>query len=371
MNEPIKRNILLNPGPATTTDSVKYALVVPDICPREKEFCRVMVEVRQKLVKVVNGGDKHTAIVFAASGTGGVEACLSSVVPPGKKILVVINGAYGTRMAKIAEIYYGKERVLKYEIKYGRYPNIDDLQKLIEDNKDLSHIGVIHHETTTGMLNPVKDVCRIAHEKNIEVIVDAMSSYAGIVIDIEKDGFDYIISSANKCIQGMAGLTFVITAKEKLDKAKDYPKNNLYFNMWEQHAYFEKTGEMRYTPPVQIIYALNKALDEFFVETAEKRYRRFSDSWQVLTDGLKKLGFEFFLPLDQHSRILTAVLEPDRPGYDFNEMHDYLYSRGYTIYPGKLENMNTFRVANMGAIDKEDIKKFLAVLEEYLKSKGL
>ena len=368
MKDSIKRNVLLNPGPATTTDTVKYAQVVPDICPREKEFCELMVVVREKIVKVVsNNIDKYTAIVFGGSGTAAVEACISSVVPPQGKILICINGAYGTRMAQIAERYYRKERVVKYEQAYGDYPDLNKLEEIINSDSDITHIGVIHHETTTGMLNPVKEIAQLAHKNNIQVIVDAMSSYAGLAIDIENDGFDYVISSSNKCIQGMAGLSFVITAKDNIKRMKDYPKTNLYLNLYEQYEYFEKTGQMRYTPPVQAIYALNQALDEFFVETGVARYRRYAGMWKKLISGIEKLGLKLMLPIDQHSKLLTAIFDPDSPKYDFNKMHDYLYERGFTIYPGKVSSANTFRIANIGALNKKDIEGFLRELSNYIK----
>ena len=368
----IKRNVLLNPGPATTTDTVKYAMVVPDICPREKEFCKIMDQIRNKLVKVVNGNtQQHTAIIFASSGTGGVEACISSVLPVDKKILIISNGAYGKRMIEMAEAYYSQDQIIKHDLPFGTYPDLTKIEKIIQKNLDISHIGVIHHETTSGMLNPVKKLARIAHKYDIELIVDAMSSYAGMQIDIDKDGFDYIISSSNKCIQGMAGISFVITRKKNINEIKNNQKKNLYFNLWEQYSYFEKTGQMRFTPPVQILYALNQALDEFFVETGEIRYKRYSESWETLIDGLNKLNFEFLLPLKYQSKILTTILEPKDSNYNFDEMHDYLYENGFTIYPGKIGELNTFRISNLGAIDKNDILKFLELLKNYLDLKKI
>ena len=371
MNKPVKRNILLNPGPATTTDTVKYAQVVPDICPREKEFCILMNQIREKLVRVVNGDDRYTAIPFASSGTGAMDACISSVLAEGKKILVLNNGAYGKRMVEIARTYYGNERVAVYELPWGDYPQESEVERILSRDGTIAAIVLVHHETTTGMLNPVENITRIAHKRDVEVVVDTVSSYAGIVIDVRKDDIDYLFSSSNKCIQGMAGISFVICKKDKLKKTASNPVKNYYFNLFRQYSYFEKTGEMQYTPPVQIAYALDRALDEFFDETAVGRSRRYADSWKALVKGLKALGFTFLVPMEQQSKLLTAVIEPTDPHYNFYAMHDYLFERGFTIYPGKGAKENTFRVANIGAIDKEDIGRFLDALEGYLKEAGV
>ena len=368
MRDSVKRNILLNPGPATTTDTVKYAQVVPDICPREKEFGLLMTDIRKKLVRVIHGEDRYTAIPFTASGTGVVEACISSVLPEGKKIFIINNGAYGKRMIEIARCYYEETKILTYEIPWGDYPNVSEIEHIIEKEKYIGVITVVHHETTTGMLNPVNEINRIAHLNNIDIIVDAMSSYAGIVIDLREDDYDYIISSSNKCIQGMPGIGFVICKKEKLERTKDNPRRNYYFNLWHQYRFFEDKNQMQFTPPVQTAYALNQALNEFFEETGEMRHQRYNESWQTLIEGLENLNLRFLVPDEQQSRLLIAVIEPENENYIFEEMHDYLFRRGFTIYPGKGAEKNTFRIANIGAIDKDDITRFLAALEDYLKS---
>jgi len=368
MSTPVKRNILLNPGPATTTDTVKYSQVVPDICPREKEFCMLMDDIRKKLVKVVKGDERYTSILFASSGSGAVESCISSVVPEGKKILIINNGAYGKRMIETARCYYEEDRIIAYEVPYGDYPDVGKISSILSDNENIAVVSVVYHETTTGMLNPVREITRLAHEKNIDVIVDAMSAYAGVPIDVSREEYDYLISSSNKCIQGMAGISFVICRKDKLEHSDRNERRNLYFNLWDQYKYFEKTGQMRYTPPVQIAYALNQALNEYFEETGEMRYKRYTESWETLIAGLRKLNFQLLLPVDQQSKLLTTVIEPQDANYKFEEMHDYLYKQGYTIYPGKGAKKDTFRIANIGAINKGDIESFLSVLGEYLES---
>lgn len=365
LSKKVERNVLLNPGPATTTDTVKYALVVEDICPRELEFGELVEGIRQDLVKVVHGEETHEAVLFTSSGTGGVEACITSVVPEDKAVLVINNGAYGKRIQQICEGYGIKQ--VKYDIPYGDPIDFNKLEQLIVENKEqLSHIAFIHHETTVGILNPIDKVSVLAQKYNLEIIVDAMSSYAGIPIDVKKDNVHFLISSANKCIQGMAGLSFVICNRESLNKTSNYKRKNFYFNLFDNYTFFIKSKQMQFTPPVQIFYALRQAINEYFIETESGRANRYEDMYNVLREGLIKLGFKFLVKDEHHAKLLTAIIEPEDPNFDFNIMHDYLYERGFTIYPGKGAKVNTFRLSNIGQIYVEDIKRFLVALEEYL-----
>jgi 2-aminoethylphosphonate aminotransferase len=364
----IARKILLNPGPGTTTDSVKQALVVEDICPREKEFGQLLDSIKEDLVKVVHGGEDYIAALFTASGTGGLEAAITSAVPKGKKILVIDNGAYGARIANIASTY--AIDVILYKVAYGDYPDVSHVENLLAQNKDVSHLAIVHHETTTGMLNPVQEVCDAAKKFGVEVIVDCMSSYAGIPIDLKKWGAGYLISSSNKCIQGMPGMVFVIFKKALLSDLKNQ-KRSFYFDLYSQYVGFEKTGQMQFTPPVQVAYALRKAIDEYFAEGELSRWSRYKENWDTLYKGLSQFGFEFLLPYQHESKILLAIKEPASAGYNFDAMHDYLYARGYTIYPGKGAKEATFRLSVLGDLYKKDIENFLVELKGYLKDAGV
>jgi 2-aminoethylphosphonate aminotransferase len=359
----VKRNILLNPGPATTQDAVKYAMVVPDICPREQEFCDLMDSIKIDLPRVVNGHDTYTSVLFAASGTGAVEATITSAVPADGKLLVIINGAYGERMADIAR-RFGIE-VVAYQLSYGDYPDISQIEAILTKDPAIGHIALADHETTTGMRNPVAEICRVAHALGREVIVDAMSSYAGLPIDLQEWNCEYLISSSNKCIQGMAGLSFVIFRKDKLESLARQ-KRSYYFDIYEQYNGFRKTGQMRFTPPVQVVYALRKALDLFFEETAEGRISRYRENYEILRDGLMELGFRFLLPDEHQSGILLAIIEPEHPAYNYDHMHDVLYARGFTIYPGKGAKENTFRLSILGDLHPADIREFLSALRDYI-----
>ncbi|MFA6236720.1 MAG: 2-aminoethylphosphonate--pyruvate transaminase [Bacteriovorax sp.] len=362
----VKRNILLNPGPATTTDTVKNAMVVPDICPREMEFGELTLSVRNDLIKVARGENNHTCVMLTSSGTGGVEACLTSVVPHDKKVLILNNGAYGERMQKICDAY-GIGHI-KYNAEWGKALDVPSVEQVLSIHQDeISHLAFIHHETTVGILNPLSELSILAQKYNIETIVDAMSSFAGMEIDVEKDNIHYLVSSSNKCIQGMAGISFVIANKESLLKTKEIKARNFYFNLLENHLYLEKNKQFLFTPPVQTLYALRQAITEYFEEGPENRFARYASMYEIMKKRVRELGFEFLIDEKHHAKLLTAILEPKHPAYSFNEMHDYLIERGYTIYPGKVGNINTFRLSNIGAIYPADIESFLKVFEEYLR----
>ncbi|WP_459478748.1 2-aminoethylphosphonate aminotransferase [Clostridium saccharoperbutylacetonicum] len=366
----IKRNILLNPGPATTTDTVKISQVVPDICPREKEFGDVMEFVSKELTNFVGSNDTYTTILFGGSGTAAVEAILSSVVDNGK-VLIINNGAYGKRICEMAEVY--NLSYIEFESSAIEEINLDELEDIIkmhnsDDNSEggISHLAVIHHETTTGILNDIGLIGKLCKKYNIDMIVDAMSSFAGIPINMDEMNITYLASSSNKCIQGMAGISFVIANKEALIKTKNIKSRNLYLNLYKQYIYFKDNYQMRFTPPVQVIYALRQAIIEAKEETIYARYERYKECCKVLWTGLDKLKLRKLVSEKASSMLLTSIIEPQIGGYNFNEMHDFLYNRGFTIYPGKIASKNTFRIANIGQIYPENMLKFIELLEEYL-----
>ena len=360
----IKRNILLNPGPATTTDTVKMAQVVPDICPREQEFIKVMAEVRQGLLDVVGADNEYTCILFAGSGTAAMDAVINSVVPQNKKIMVINNGTYGERMAKIARAY--NIQCIEIKVPWTQRPNLNYIRHLLQGDAEITHVAVVHHETTTGMLNPLREIGEVVQSLDKFLIADTVSSFAGIPINMSSDHVDYLMSTSNKCIQGMAGVCFVICKKSEIEKTANYPSRSFYLNLYQQYKYFEEHGEMQFTPPVQVVYALKQAIKEYFNEGPYNRHKRYRDNSRELNDRLRDLGFAILLPDNVQSHILTTLIEPDHPKFDFDRMHDLLYERGFTIYPGKIGNERTFRIANMGDIDSEDIKNFIECMEETL-----
>lgn len=362
----IKRNILLNPGPATTTDTVKLAQIVPDICPREKEFGDVMKFISDELTSFVANNDDYTTVLFGGSGTAVVESVITSVVPHDKKILIINNGSYGQRMCQIATTFGVKH--IDFKSSTTKPIDFDLLTKAILSDDEISHIAVVHNETTTGLLNNLKSLGDLCKKYNKELIVDAMSSFAAVPINMVSENISFLIASSNKNIQSVAGVGFIIANKNSLNKLKDVKSRSFYLDLYSQYTYFVQNHQLRFTPPVQIMYALKQAIIEAKEETIEKRYERYSKSWETLISGLDRLGLKYLVDKNNHSRIITSIVNPDVKGFDFDEMHDYFMEKGFTIYPGKLGEINTFRIANIGEIDYTDISNFLVHLETYLTS---
>ena len=361
----IKRNILLNPGPATTTDSVKIAQIVPDICPRESEFASMMKQMRLDLLKTVHADPaKYTAVLFCGSGTLNLDVCVNSLLPEGKKILVVNNGAYSSRAVEICQ-YYGLDYI---ELKQDFLHPIDvrEVDKILAANPDVSVVYTTHNETGTGVLNPIREIGAIAHSQGAIFIVDTTSTLAMRPIDMEKDNIDFCMASAQKGLMSFTGLSFVIGNEEIIKKSKDYPKRSYYCNLYLQYDYFEKTGQMHFTPPVQTIYATRQALDEYFAEGEENKWNRHQRVMNVIHKGLSELGFKELIDINEQSGLVASPIYPNDPNWDFEKVHDYCYERGYTIYPGKVSDTDTFRLCSLGAIDQNDIEGFFDVLREAL-----
>ncbi|ADN02499.1 2-aminoethylphosphonate aminotransferase [Spirochaeta thermophila] len=361
----VRREVLLNPGPATTTDSVKYAQVVPDICPREKEFGDLMDQIRRDLTSFVADWSHYTTVLFGGSGTAADEAMICSVVPEDGRLLVIDNGVYGERMARMASVYK-----LNYEV-FESSPtgpvDLDVMEHTLKKGK-FTHLAVVYHETTTGLLTDLPSIGEICKRLGIVTLVDAVSAYAGIPMDLEKLNVHFMAASSNKNLQGMAGVAFVICNRESLEATRSIPMRSYYLNLYDQHVFFEKTKQTRFTPPVQTLYALRQAILETKVETVEARYARYTACWEILMDGIARLGLEALVPREYQSHLITAIVEPSRPGYSFEDLHAYARKRGFTIYPGKLSNAQTFRIANIGDIQPEEMQRFVEILGEYLLS---
>ena len=365
----IRRNILLNPGPATTSDTVKRALVVPDICPREQEFGAVVRQIRESLVRIAGGGDDYTAVLFPGSGTAVMDAVVNSVVPPGRKLGVVVNGAYGERLVAIARAY--GIACVEIAFPWGVRVDVEAVRHELAADRAIACLAMVHHETTTGMLNPLGEVGRICADLGCRYIVDAISSLGGLPLAVAGAHVDFLLGTSNKCLQGMAGLSFAICRQTALESIKAQPKRSFYLDLYSQYASLQHTGQFPYTPPVQVVYALRQAIAEFELEGAAARHERYAGSYRTLKAGLQALGFRLLLGDRDESGILLTVVEPDDEHYDFNRMHDWFYPRGFTLYPGKLSGARTFRVSIMGAIHADDIRRFLTLLAEFLKADGL
>lgn len=363
----IKRNILLNPGPATTTDTVKMAQVVPDICPREKEFASMMKKMREDLVRIVHGDlNKYTSVLFCGSGTLNIDVCLNSLLPEGKKVLIINNGAYSTRAAEICA-YYGLAYIdLKFPV--DELPDLKQVEQTLQENPDIALVHTTHNETGTGILNPIREIGALVHRYGAVFTVDTTSTYAMRPIDIEKDNIDFCMASAQKGLMAMTGLSFVIGNTQIIKKSAGYPKRSYYCNLYLQYHFFETTGEMHFTPPVQTIYAARQALDEYFAEGEEAKWQRHLSVFEAIHAGLDRLGFRDIIKRELQAGLVVSVKYPDDANWNFEKVHDYCYEQGYTIYPGKVSTQNTFRLCALGAITPNDIEQFFNVLEEALRT---
>lgn len=366
-NFEIKRNILLNPGPATTTDTVKLAQLVPDICPREKEFASMMKKMRDDLVRIVHGDpNKFTSVLFCGSGTVSIDICINSLLPEGKKVLIVNNGAYSARAAEIC-MYYNLPFIdLKFPS--DALPDLDKIEQTLKENPDIALVHTTHNETGTGILNPIREIGALAHRYGTVFTVDTTSTYAMRPIDMEKDNIDFCMASAQKGLMAMAGLSFIVGNTDMIEKSAAYPKRSYYCNLYLQYHFFETTGEMHFTPPVQTVYAARQALDEYFAEGEAAKWQRHLSVFEAIHAGLDKLGFRDIIRRELQAGLVVAVRYPDDENWDFEKVHDYCYARGFTIYPGKVPARDTFRLCALGAITPKDIEDFFVVLEEALRA---
>lgn len=363
----IERNVLLNPGPSTTTDTVKLAQVVPDICPREEEFASMMKGLREDLLKVVHADpEKYTSVLFCGSGTLNIDVCLNSLLPAEKKILIVNNGAYSTRAAEICE-YYGLAYIdLKFPV--DERPDLKLVEKTLRENPDIALVHTTHNETGTGILNPIREIGALAHKYNALFTVDTTSTLAMRPIDIEEENIDFCMASAQKGLMAMTGLSFIIGNRAAIEASKEYPKRSYYCNLYLQYHFFETTGEMHFTPPVQTIYATIQALKEYFAEGEEAKWARHTRVFEAIHEGLDALGFRDVIRREWQAGLVVSAVYPDDPNWDFKKVHDYCYERGFTIYPGKISTTNTFRLCALGAIDEQDIRDFFTVFAQALET---
>lgn len=362
----IKRNILLNPGPATTTDTVKMAQVVPDICPREKEFADMMKGLRSDLLRVAHApAEKYTSVLFCGSGTINIDICLNSLLPAGKQVLIVNNGAYSSRAVEVCQ-YYGLPHIdLRSSV--FEQPNLDDVRRTLDEHPDIALVYTTHHETGTGILNPIREIGAMAHAHGAAFVVDTTSSLGMIPFDMEEDNVDFCMASAQKGLMAMAGLSFIIGNEAIIRQSKDYPKRSYYCNLYLQYEFFEKTGEMHFTPPVQTVYATIQALKEYFEVGEKEKFARHHRVIEAIHQGLADMGLKEVIRRDIQSGLVASVLYPDDPNWSFERVHDYCYERGFTIYPGKISTTNTFRLCALGTIDAPDIEAFFKVLREAFK----
>jgi 2-aminoethylphosphonate-pyruvate transaminase len=361
--------LLFTPGPLTTSRAVKQAML-RDLGSRDAAFVEVVHKIRRRLL-VLGGVDDgaYDAVLMQGSGTFAVESVLSSIIPRSGKLLVAINGAYGRRMAQIA-------RTLAIEIETIVSPEREPIStKQIEDalmrNPAITHVGIVHCETTTGILNPAEEVGRVVRNFQRALIVDAMSSFGGLPMDIRGWGIDFLISSANKCLQGVPGFGLVLARRDLLSEAEGRARS-VSLDLFSQWKRMESDGQFRFTPPTHALLACWQALEELEAEGGTAgRARRYAENTRILVDGMQKLGFKPYLPPQHRSHIITSFGYLDDAEFSFKEFYERLSEKGFVIYPGKLTDSDSFRIGTIGHIFPGDVQALLVAVETSLEEMGI
>lgn len=360
---------LLTPGPLTTTRTVKEEMLF-DHCTWDEDYQAITQKIRAELVELAHcDPERYTAVLMQGSGTFGVESVLASVIGNDDKVLLCTNGAYGDRQVKICE--HAGINYVQYAEPYDTIPNADKVAELLDADPSITHVSMIHSETTSGLLNDIEAVARVAKAHHATFIVDAMSSFAGVDIPVEAWGIDFLISSANKCIQGVPGFSFILANRAKLEASKGKARS-LSLDLWDQWNTLEQAnGKWRYTSPTHVVLAFSKALDEMRQEGGiPARSARYRHNNELLIARMRALGFRTFLA-DHQGPIITTFLYPQGTNFDFHDMYEYIKERGYAIYPGKLTDEETFRLGNIGEIYPEDIERVTEILAVYMGERGL
>ena len=285
-----------------------------------------------------------------------MDVCLNSLLPAEAKVLVVNNGAYSSRAVEICKAYGLNHIDLRFPV--DELPDMSRVEATLKENPDIRLVYMTHNETGTGICNPSREIGALAHRYGATFVVDTTSTLAMRPIDVARDNIDFCMASAQKGIMAMTGLSFVIGRTDLIVASKDYPKRSYYCNLYLQYEYFEKTGQMHFTPPVQTVYAAVQGLKEYFAEGETAKWERHKRVFEAIHAGLDELGFKDVIRREWQSGLVVSVLYPDDPNWDFMKVHDYCYERGFTIYPGKIDSTNTFRLCSLGAIDEADIKAF-------------
>src|SRR3989449_5227295 len=321
--------ILLNPGPANTTITVRRALVMPDLCHREPEFFRIMRSCRERLVRLSGGTADWTAVLFTGSGTAAAEAALASAVPPDGGVLVLNNGVYGDRMIRICRAHNIRHHAITSDNVTPVAPA--EVARVLREQRGLSHVAVVHHETTTGLLNPVAEVARAAAAEGRRVIVDAMSSLFGEALDVTADGIDFVTASANKCLQGVPGVSFVIARRSAVEALRGRAPRSVYLDL---HSHFatQEHDNTPFTPAVQVLHAMEQALAELAQEGLSRRVARYAENARVLREGLGRLGLQILVAPQGRSDILTTFPLPSRLAY--HPPHDAPQRPRFLLFPG-------------------------------------
>lgn len=354
--------LLLTPGPLTTSETVKEAML-SDWCTWDEDYNVGIVEViRKELVELATKHpEEYTAVLMQGSGTYCVEAVLGSALKPVDKLLILSNGAYGNRMGVIANRQGIAYDMLALEETMQVTPEL--VERYLSQHGEVTHVAFVHCETTTGILNPLADLARVVKAHGKKLIVDAMSSFGGVPLDVQELGIDFLISSANKCIQGVPGFGFIIARREELKACKGVSRS-LSLDIYDQWETMEKGhGKWRFTSPTHVVRAFKEAMDELKAEGGvEARYARYCKNHEVMVSGMEALGFKALLPAAVQSPVITSFLYPEE-GFDFKAFYAKLKEKGFVIYPGKISQADTFRIGNIGDVYPEDFKRLVEAVK--------
>ena len=338
--------------------------MMTDWCTWDEDYnVHIVEEIRKGLVQLATRKtDDYTSILMQGSGTYCVEATLGSVITPKHKLLILSNGAYGDRMGNIAEYHGMNYDMLAFD--ETEQVSVEYVDDYLAHNAEITHVAVVHCETTTGILNPLKEIAHMVKMHGKKLIVDAMSSFGGVPLDVEELGIDFMISSANKCIQGVPGFGFIIAKREKLMACKGVARS-LSLDIYDQWETMEKGGgKWRFTSPTHVVRAFYQAMKELNEEGGiAARYERYKKNHRTLVDGMRAQGFKTLLPDASQGPIITSFLYP-HAGFDFNAFYAALKQKGFVIYPGKISDADTFRIGNIGDVFPEDMEKLLEAIRD-------
>ena len=356
---------MLTPGPLTTSERVKEAML-SDWCTWDEDYnVGIVEEIRKSLVALATKHvEEYTSVLMQGSGTYCVEAVLGSALKPGDKLVIFSNGAYGNRMGVIAD---------RQGIAYDMMAFVETMQvepevvgRYLSQHGDITHVAFVHCETTTGVLNPLEPLVRVVKKHGKKLIVDAMSSFGGIPLDVFELGIDFLISSANKCIQGVPGFGFIIARRSELMRCKGVSRS-LSLDIYDQWDTMEKGhGKWRFTSPTHVVRAFKEALEELEAEGGvEARHARYRENHDVLVRGMEALGFRTLLPADIQSPVITSFLYP-AADFDFKGFYARLKAKGFVIYPGKISQADTFRIGNIGDVFPQDFERLVMAVKACL-----
>lgn len=354
---------LLTPGPLTTTHTVKSVMMF-DHCTWDDDYKQITLEIRKGLLKLAHASEEeYTVVLMQGSGTFGVESVLSSVVGKDEKLLVITNGAYGERMVDIAQ--YSEINHVVYSEDYDKVPSAEKVADILAKDPSITHVTMVHGETTSGILNDIESVAKVVKAQGKVFIVDAMSSFGGIDIDVAGLKIDFIISSANKCIQGVPGFSFIICNRASLMVSKGKARS-LSLDLYGQWETMDKDGKWRFTSPTHVVLAFEQAMKELEVEGGiPARAKRYRENNELLIKKMREMGIKPYIDNEYQGPIITTFYYPENHNFSFNEMYAYIKERGYAIYPGKVTSAETFRIGNIGEIYKEDIEKLCEIFKAF------